>query len=158
MFMIPLYFMDSPSYMDELEEVENLQRYYFDMKGPDKTAFLEEQNYYLELIEKLKNDSSVDEIRRQYQDMLDIIAEKKKECEIKEEKNRKLIDEFEKAKKELDDFKILKNVEQKKYEKEIFSVGCQIQEEVLRNIERRNYLQKLKILKFENRNKRNKAN
>lgn len=148
--------MDSNTHMDELEEVENLQRYYFDMKGPNKTGYLEEKNYYLELIEQLKTDSSIDGLRREYKDLLDIIEDKKKEYEIKEEKYQKLMEEYERGKKELNAYKNEKNIEQKKYENDIALVECSIQKEVLRNIERRNYLQKLKILKFENRNKRNK--
>ena len=150
--------MASIGCMDELEEIEILQRELFSMKKPDFKAYLEEKNKYLKLIEIQKNDLSNENLKRELEDLVEVSSKMKSIYEKKKMELKELENELDKAKESVRDFENEMNLEKIKYEEDINKVENALQLEVLRNIERRTVLQKTKLKKLEARHKRNKYN
>lgn len=142
---------------DQMHEIlryaENTLKSIGNRKMPDENEFLEEKKRVLQMIEELRKRRLDEEKLKNLQES---IQNNKKVLEEVIQRNFEKNEEIARLDREIQDFEKKTQETIGKYDKKLEAVEVEYHEEMLKNIEQRNYIQKLKILQCDRKKRKSR--
>ena len=143
---------------DTLRIIEGLQRNVWENKGVDTEGFKKEIMEIRGKIEKIEQAEGDDGMEKEIECLEKEIERNELRFDLLIQEGNEIEEELLRVEKQICDYE--KEVVEitEKSEKELKLIEEAYHEEMLKNIERRNYIQKLRILKFENNKRKSRGN